>query len=83
MVAEARRRGDRRSDDETVAALIVGTDFMAARHSDEEVRVRAAAASTAASRWLVARVGEDEAARLLSVSRGPIDEQGRIRRPPR
>jgi hypothetical protein len=89
MIERARARGDRRSDDEIAAALLVGADLTAERHPDPELRERAAAASVATRDWLVARVGEDEAARLLSVSLGPVGEDGtlprraRARRPPR
>jgi hypothetical protein len=83
MLEQARARGDRRSDDEIAAALLVGADLTAERHSDPELRRRAAAASVATRDWLVARVGEDETARLVSVSLGPVGEDGtlpRIRR---
>jgi len=80
MLATARERGDDRTDPEVMAALFVGADLTADRHRDEDVRRRAAAAAVAALEWLVARVGEDEAARLLSTSEGPVDEQGRTAR---
>ncbi|HEY6758421.1 MAG TPA: hypothetical protein VI318_02990 [Baekduia sp.] len=80
MLDLARARGDRRSDDEIAAALLVGADLTAERHPDPELRRRAAAASVATRDWLVARVGEDEAARLLSASAGPIGEDGTIPR---
>jgi hypothetical protein len=92
MLDVARARGDRRPDDEIAAALLMGADLTAERHPDPELRRRAAAASIATRDWLVARVGEDEAARLLSVSLGPIGEDGstprarrggRAPRPPR
>ena len=89
MLDVARARGDRRPDDEIAAALLVGADLTAERHPDPEVRGRAAAAAVATRDWLVARVGEDEAARLVSASLGPIGEDGttprtrRGRRPPR
>jgi hypothetical protein len=92
MLDQARARGDRRPDDEIGAALLVGADLTAERHPDPELRQRAAAASVATRDWLVTRVGEDEAARLLSVSLGPIGEdgtmprsarRGRTPRPPR
>ena len=76
MLEQARVRGDRRSDDEIAAALLMGADLTAERHPDPELRRRAAAASVATRDWLVARVGEDETARLLSVSLGPIGEDG-------
>lgn len=76
MLARARERGDRRSDDEIAAALLMGADLTAVQHPDPELRQRAAAASLATHEWLVARVGEAEAARLLSSSRGPIGEDG-------
>lgn len=89
MLDLARARGDRRPDDEIAAALLLGADLTAERHPDAELRSRAAAASVATRDWLVARVGEDEAARLLSASSGPIGEDGttarraRGARPPR
>jgi hypothetical protein len=76
MLDLARARGDRRSDDEIAAALLLGADLTAERHPDPELRRRAAAASVATRDWLVARVGEEEAARLLSASSGPIGEDG-------
>jgi hypothetical protein len=76
----ARARGDRRSDDEIAAALLLGADLTAERHPDAELRRRAAAASVATRDWLVARVGEDEAVRLLAASLGPIGEDGTIPR---
>jgi hypothetical protein len=76
MLDVARERGDRRPDDEIAAALLMGADLMAERHPDPELRRQAAAASVATRDWLVARVGEDEAARLVSVSLGPIGEDG-------
>jgi hypothetical protein len=76
MLDLARARGDRRSDNEIAAALLMGADLTAERHPDAELRRRAAAASVATRDWLVARVGEDEAVRLLSVSLGPIGEDG-------
>src|SRR4051812_38716097 len=80
MLEKARARGDRRPDDEIGAALLVGADLTAERHPDPELRQRAAAASVATRDWLVTRVGEDEAARLLSVSLGPIGEDGTMPR---
>jgi hypothetical protein len=76
MLDVARARGDRRPDDEIAAALLIGADLTAERHPDPELRRRAAAASVATRDWLVARVGEDETVRLLSVSLGPIGEDG-------
>jgi glutamyl-tRNA reductase len=76
MVSVARERGDRREEAEVVASLIVGAEVTAERHPDDALRSRAAAASVAATRWLVARVGEEEAARLVAASQGPVDEQG-------
>jgi hypothetical protein len=76
MLALARARGDRRSDNEIAAALMLGADVTAERHPDAELRGRAAAASVATRDWLVARVGEREAARLLSRSLGPVGEDG-------
>ncbi len=81
MIATARERGDRRSDAEVVAALVLGADFTADRHGDAEMRLRAAAAFEACRAWLVEQVGEDEGARLLVESEGPVDEQGRMRKP--
>ncbi|WCB93428.1 hypothetical protein DSM104299_02141 [Baekduia alba] len=80
MLDLARERGDRRSDDEMAAALLMGADLTAQRPRDPELRGRAAAASVATRDWLVARVGEDEAARLLSASLGPIGEDGTLPR---
>jgi hypothetical protein len=76
MLALARARGDRRSDDEIAAALMLGADLTAERHPDAELRGRAAAASVATRDWLVGRVGEREAARLLSISLGPVGDDG-------
>ena len=81
MIATARERGDVRGDHEVVASLILGAEFTSERHPDPGLRTRAAAASVAATRWLVGRVGRDEAARLVADSGGPVDEQGRPRRP--
>jgi hypothetical protein len=83
MVEQARARGDVRSEDEILAALLMGADLTAERHPDPELRQRAAAAATAIRDRLVDRVGEDEAARLLSVSAGPIGEDGSTPRRPR
>lgn len=80
MLATARERGDRRSDPEAVAALVIGADVTAERHPDEALRRRAAAAYEATLDWLVARVGPDETARLLSASDGPVDAAGRTAR---
>jgi len=80
MIATARERGDTREDPEVVAGLLYGAEVTADRHPDEDLRRRAAAASVAALDWLVDRVGEHEAARLLSESDGPVDEQGRTAR---
>jgi hypothetical protein len=76
MIDRARARGDRRSEDEVAAALLMGADLTAERHPDSDMRGRAAAASVATRDWLVARVGEDETARLLAESLGPIGEDG-------
>jgi hypothetical protein len=83
MIATARERGDTRTEPEVVAALMLGADLTADRHHDPDMRLRAAAAFEACRRWLVGYAGEEAAARLLSESLGPIDEQGRMRRPPR
>ena len=84
MLDQARARGDDRSDDEIAAALLLGADLTAERHPNAELRQRAAAASVATRDWLVDRVGEAETARLLSVSLGPIGEDGTVaRRRPR
>jgi hypothetical protein len=80
MIDVARARGDQRRDNEIAAALLLGADLTAERHADPELRQRAAAASVATRNWLVTRVGDDEAARLLSVSLGPIGEDGTIPR---
>lgn len=82
MIALARERGDQRTEPEVVAALMLGAGLTADRHHDPDMRLRGAAAFEACRRWLVGYVGEDAAARLLSESLGPIDEQGRMRRPP-
>ena len=76
MLDQARARGDRRPDNEIAAALLLGADLTAERHRDPELRSRAAAAAVATRDWLVARVGEDETARLLSESLGPVGEDG-------
>ena len=76
MLDQARARGDRRNDNEIAAGLLVGADLTAERNRDAELRQRAAAASVATRDWLVNRVGEDETVRLLSVSLGPIGEDG-------
>jgi hypothetical protein len=83
MLDVARERGDRRPDDEIAAALLMGADLTAQRHPDVELRRRAAAAAVATRDWLVARVGEEEAARLLSTSLGPIGADGTTPRAPR
>ncbi len=92
MLDRARARGDRRPDNEIAAALLMGADLTAQRHPDSELRQRAAAASVATRDWLVSRVGEDETARLLADSLGPVGEdgttarsapRGRTPRPPR
>jgi hypothetical protein len=83
MLDTARARGDRRSDDEIAAALLLGADLTAERHPDEAIRRRAAAASVATRDWLVGRVGEDEAARLVSTSLGPVGEDGTTAKRPR
>ena len=82
MIAIARERGDTRTEPEVVAALMLGAGLTADRHHDAELRLRGAAAFEVCRRWLVGYVGEDAAARLLSESLGPIDEQGRMQRPP-
>lgn len=76
MIEQARSRGDTRSDDEVVAALLLGADLTAERHSDPELRRRAAAAALALRNRLVDHVGEVEAARLVSSSAGPVAEDG-------
>ena len=81
MVATARARGDERTEPEVVAALMLGADLTADRHRDPDMQLRGAAAFEACRRWLVDRVGEDEAARLLTESKGPVDERGRASRP--
>jgi hypothetical protein len=80
MIAIARDRGDRRSEPEVVAGLLVGAELTAERHPDPELRGRAAAAAFAARDWLVAEVGEEAAVHLLTTSDGPVDEQGRTSR---
>lgn len=81
MIATARTRGDERTEPEVVAALMLGADLTADRHRDPEMQLRGAAAFEACRRWLLDRVGEDEAARLLTESKGPVDERGRMSRP--
>jgi hypothetical protein len=83
MIEQARARGDVRSDAEILAALLMGADLTAERHPDPELRRRAAAAAVATRDRLVERVGEEEAARLLSASAGPIGEDGTTSRRPR
>jgi hypothetical protein len=78
MLDLARTRGDPRPDNEIAAALLMGAEYTADRHPDPALRERAAAASVATRDWLVARVGEDEARRLVKASRGPIGEDGVI-----
>jgi hypothetical protein len=51
MIATARERGDRRTDPEVVAALMLGADLTAERHPDADIRLRAAAAFEAAAPW--------------------------------
>jgi hypothetical protein len=76
MIDQARARGDSRSDEEILAALLLGADLTAERHPDPELRRRAEAASRATRDALVERVGEVEAARLVSKSAGPVGEDG-------
>jgi hypothetical protein len=83
MIDQARDRGDDRSEDEILAALLVGADLTAEQHADPEVRRRAAAAALALRHRLVDRVGEHGAARLLAASAGPIGEDGTTARRPR
>lgn len=80
MIETARGRGDRRSEPEVIAALLVGAEFTAERHHDPDLRLRAAAAAVAVRDRLVAQVGQEEAVRLFSTSDGPVDDQGRARR---
>lgn len=80
MLDRARDRGDRRTDDEIAASLLVGADLTAERHPDEDLRRRAAAAAVATRNWLNARVGEEEAVRLTRASLGPIGEDGELPR---
>jgi hypothetical protein len=80
MLDRARDRGDRRSDTEIAASLLVGADLTAERHPDADLRRRAAAAAVATRDWLVARVGEDDTARLVAESAGPIGEDGELPR---
>ena len=75
----ARARGHGRPDNEIAAALLMGADLTAERGPDPRPRRRAAAASVA-TQLAVARVGEDEAGRLLATSRGPVGEDGMARR---
>jgi hypothetical protein len=83
MLEQARARGDVRSEEEILAALLMGADLTAERHPDPELRRRAAAAAVATRDALVDRVGEDEAAGLLAASAGPIAEDGSTSRRPR
>lgn len=83
MVEQARARGDTRSEDEILAALLLGADLTAERHPDPELRERAAAAAHALRERLVERVGEVETARLVSKSAGPVAEDGTTARRPR
>jgi hypothetical protein len=80
MLDRARDRGDRRSDDEIAASLLVGADMTAERHPDADLRRRAAAAAVATRNWLDARVGEEETIRLVHDSLGPIGEDGELPR---
>lgn len=80
MLDRARDRGDRRTDDEIAASLVVGADLTAERHPDADLRRRAAAAAVATRNWLTARVGEEEAIRLVHTSLGPIGENGELPR---
>lgn len=80
MLDQARDRGDRRSDDEIAASLLVGADLTAERHPDADLRRRAAAAAVATRNWLTARVGEEETLRLAHDSVGPIAEDGTLPR---
>jgi hypothetical protein len=81
MIATARERGDVRPDAEVVASLVLGAEFTAERHHDADLRVRAVAASAATTEGLVSWVGSEHAQRLIADSEGPVDEQGRPRRP--
>jgi hypothetical protein len=76
MIEQARGRGDARPENEVLAALLLGADLTAERHPDPVLRRRAAAAALALRNQLVDRVGEVEAARLVSASAGPIGEDG-------
>ena len=80
MIATARERGDRRPEEEVLAALLLGAEVSADRHPDAGVRLRASAAAIAVRDRLVAAAGEERAVTLLSESDGPVDEQGRTRR---
>jgi hypothetical protein len=83
MLDQARARGDDRSEDEVLAALLMGADLTAERHPDPDLRRRAAAAAVALRTQLADRVGEVEAARLVAASAGPIGEDGTTARRPR
>jgi hypothetical protein len=83
MIERARSRGDARSGDEILAALLLGADVTAERHPDPELRRRAAAAARALRDRLVDRVGEVEAASLVAASSGPVAEDGTTARRPR
>jgi hypothetical protein len=80
MLDRARDRGDRRTDVEIAASLLVGADLTAERHPDADLRRRAAAAAVATRRWLEARVGEEQTIRLVHDSAGPIGEDGELPR---
>jgi hypothetical protein len=83
MIERARSRGDERTDDEILAALLLGADLTAERHPDPQLRQRAAAAARALRDRLVDRVGEVEAASLVAASSGPVAEDGTTARRPR
>lgn len=81
MMRTARERGDEREDAEVLASLLVGAEFTAERHRDEDLRLRAAAAAVAVRDRLVSLVGEERAVQLFQSSKGPVGEDGRPRRP--
>ena len=79
MIATARERGDPREEAEVLAALLAGAEMTAEGHRDADLRLRAAAAAIAVRDRLVAMVGQERAAELLSSTHGPVDQRGRIR----
>jgi len=83
MIEQARSRGDERSEDEVIASLLKGAQLTAERHPDPQLRRRAGAAEKALRDRLVDHVGEEQTARLVRRSAGPIGEDGTTARRPR